>query len=188
MNRREALKRTGILGGSSLLLCTQLFTACTSNPYIPRFFLPEDMELLDEIGETILPESEGSPGAKSAYVANFVDTYVADCYKPQDHEVVRTGIEQFKQMCLTRFKDSFTELDPDTRHAILVELDAEAKTHQENRRAGEPPHYFTLLKHLILFGYFTSKEGATQTLRYVPIPGRYDGNIPLKPKDKSWAL
>jgi len=52
--------------------------------------------------------------------------------------------------------------------------------------AGTP--FWRLMKELTMFGYFTSEQGATQALDYVPIPGRYDGCIPLKPGQKAYAL
>ncbi|MCU0354758.1 MAG: gluconate 2-dehydrogenase subunit 3 family protein, partial [Cytophagales bacterium] len=33
-----------------------------------------------------------------------------------------------------------------------------------------------------------SEIGATQALEYVPVPGRYEGCIDLKPGQKSWAI
>ena len=47
-----------------------------------------------------------------------------------------------------------------------------------------PTHYFTMMKQLTLWGYFTSKEGMTQALRYVPVPGKYQGCIDYKKGDK----
>jgi hypothetical protein len=38
-----------------------------------------------------------------------------------------------------------------------------------------------------LFGFFTSKTGATETLRHVAVPGRYDGALAYKPGDKAWS-
>ncbi|AEI49888.1 gluconate 2-dehydrogenase subunit 3 family protein [Runella slithyformis] len=48
--------------------------------------------------------------------------------------------------------------------------------------------FWRLMKELTLFGYFTSEQGATKALDYVPIPGRYDGCIPLKKGQKAYAL
>jgi len=50
-----------------------------------------------------------------------------------------------------------------------------------------PAHYFTMMKQLTLLGYFTSKPGATEALRYVPVPGRYEGCIPYTKGEKAWA-
>jgi hypothetical protein len=37
-------------------------------------------------------------------------------------------------------------------------------------------------------GYFTAEAGATQALRYDPIPGAFRGSVKLTPGDRSWAL
>ena len=51
----------------------------------------------------------------------------------------------------------------------------------------QPAHYFRMMKELTLWGYFTSEPGATKALRYVAVPGRYEGCIPYKKGDKAWA-
>ena len=50
-----------------------------------------------------------------------------------------------------------------------------------------PNHYFKLMKELTLLGYFSSEIGATKALRYIAVPGHYDGNLPYKKGDKAWA-
>jgi hypothetical protein len=49
------------------------------------------------------------------------------------------------------------------------------------------PHYFTIIKQLVLFSFFSSEVGATKVLRYEAIPGSYDGDLPYKKGDKAWA-
>jgi hypothetical protein len=44
-----------------------------------------------------------------------------------------------------------------------------------------------MIKQLTLWGYFTSKIGATQALQNVPVPGRYDGNAPYVKGEKAFA-
>ena len=46
------------------------------------------------------------------------------------------------------------------------------------------PHYFTLMKQLTMLGFFTSKPGMTQAVRYLAVPGRYEGCVPYKKGDK----
>ncbi len=48
-------------------------------------------------------------------------------------------------------------------------------------------HYFSQMKQLTLFGYFTSKAALTQAFNYNPVPGRYDGAVPYKKGDKMFA-
>jgi hypothetical protein len=43
------------------------------------------------------------------------------------------------------------------------------------------------MKDLTLWGYFTSEIGATQALRFVEIPGRYEGCIPFAKGDRAWG-
>src|ERR1700730_11325642 len=58
----------------------------------------------------------------------------------------------------------------------------EAKITPATQIASEPPNkYFRMMKELALLGYFTSEVGATQALRYVESPGRYDPCAPYKP-------
>jgi hypothetical protein len=51
----------------------------------------------------------------------------------------------------------------------------------------QPAHYFRMMKELALLGYFTSKIGCTEALRYVEAPGRFDPCIPYTPGQPAWA-
>ena len=44
------------------------------------------------------------------------------------------------------------------------------------------------MKELTVTGYFTSEIGATQALEYLPVPGKFEGDVPLKPGQKAWAI
>jgi hypothetical protein len=37
-------------------------------------------------------------------------------------------------------------------------------------------------------GYFLSETGATKALAYLQIPGGYQGDLPLAPNQKAWAI
>lgn len=49
------------------------------------------------------------------------------------------------------------------------------------------PIIFRMMKELSVLGYFNSEEGVTQALRYLPVPGKYDGSYPYKKGDKARA-
>ncbi|OZA56498.1 MAG: hypothetical protein B7X75_06365 [Sphingobacteriales bacterium 39-40-5] len=71
------------------------------------------------------------------------------------------------------------------REEIFKFFKAEA---QAQIKAGTTPsHFFQLMYELTCLGYYTSEIGATQALRYVHIPGRYEACIPLQPGQKAWA-
>jgi hypothetical protein len=82
-----------------------------------------------------------------------------------------------------KFDKDFMSLTPEEKHALLVALDKEAQAETLGRKM----HYFNMMKQLTVLGYFSSEPGATEALRYVPIPGRYDGCIPYHEGEKAWA-
>ena len=69
----------------------------------------------------------------------------------------------------------------------MIELDKEAKDYTSAKKDSDPNHYFSLMKQLTLLGFFTSEIGATKALRYVAVPGRFDGCVDYKKGDKAWA-
>jgi hypothetical protein len=78
--------------------------------------------------------------------------------------------------------------DKAKRTSFLTALDREQKEFSVTKKPEEPNHYFSMMKQLTLLGFFTSEVGATQALRYLPVPGRYDGCIPYNKGDRAWAL
>ena len=98
------------------------------------------------------------------------------------------GLTRFKELCQERYGKSFSRLDSDGQKAFLMDQVKYAQQRDQSLRAGEPRHFFSYLKNLVLFSYFTSEVGASQALRYVPIPGRYVGDYPFQEGDKAWAI
>ena len=53
----------------------------------------------------------------------------------------------------------------------------------------EPPVFYRQFKQLALVGYFTSTEVGEKVLAYDPIPGRFEGCVPLASLGgKAWSL
>ncbi|GAC1588317.1 MAG: gluconate 2-dehydrogenase subunit 3 family protein [Hymenobacter sp.] len=150
------------------------------------FLNPSQVSFLDEVGETILPATQ-SPGAKAAQVGSFMSVMVRDCYTPADQKIFLNGLTQLDEACKKQHGKGFMACDAAQRTAFLTALDAEQKAFTKNQRKDDPSHYFRMMKQLTLLGFFTSEVGATKALRYLPVPGRYDGNVPYKKGDKAWA-
>ncbi|MEL6654154.1 MAG: gluconate 2-dehydrogenase subunit 3 family protein, partial [Bacteroidota bacterium] len=187
MNRRDALKALSLATGGALTGAALSWTGCKTEPTVFRFFKPEDTETLDAIGETILPTTEDSPGAGEIGISEFIDIYAADCLKSSHQDALRAGFAERLQPNLEGQTD-FTDLTPQQQYDLLLALDEEAILYNENLQPLQPPHYFSILKNIILFGYFSSEAGAKQALRYLPIPGRYEGDFPFQSGDKAWAI
>jgi hypothetical protein len=210
MDRRELLKLITLATGGALIGGEMFLTGCKNDPALGGVdFTTDDLAFLDEVGETILPKT-ATPGAKEAQVSEFMKAIVNDCYDKEDQRTFHEGIRELNDACEKMHKTSFMKATPEQRHALLVEMDKAAKEYQkkknefdkeQNKKEKEevakgntsfkkermPSHYFTMMKQLTITGFFTSKPGSTEALRYVPVPGKYDGNFPYKKGDKAWA-
>jgi hypothetical protein len=147
-------------------------------------FSKDDVGFLNEIGETIIPRTD-TPGAKDANVGHMMAVMVADCYTESERQVFINGMKTLNTRCKDMFQKDFILLSKEEKITILSAQDNESKEHNNN--VDSVAHYFVLMKQLVLFSFFTSEIGATKVLRYVAVPGRYDGEYPYKPGDKAWA-
>lgn len=158
-------------------------TGCKNDAAGSSFFNEDMITLLDEIGETILPATDRSPGAKAAKIGLFMVAMVSDCYSEEEQQIFMSGISKLNDNSADFYTRSFMELTAEERLNVLHRLDLEAKGHSDP----ETPHFFGLIKQLTLLGYFTSQPGATQALRYNPVPGEFIGCIPYEKGDKAWV-
>jgi len=183
MKRRQALKLTTLAFGGSVVGAEFFLAGCKNEKAGVVQFTENTIILLDEIGETILPETERSPGAKAARIGLFMKDMVSDCYSEKEQRTLMEGIDTLNQTSESTYSRAYLELNSDEKLSFLLQLDKEAKEYVND----EIPHYFTMMKQLTLLGYFTSEPGATQALRYNPVPGEFIGCIPYKEGDKAWA-
>ncbi|WP_104202319.1 gluconate 2-dehydrogenase subunit 3 family protein [Billgrantia saliphila] len=182
MNRRELLKMITVATGTALVGGNSLF-AFSASDECDRGFSAEDIQRLDELAETILPRTD-TPGAKDAEVGAFMSVFVSACYTPEERGLFQQGLAQLDARSRAAHDRDFLSLDDAQRRDLVVELDREARAQVE---ASGEPHYFTLMKQLTLFGFFTSEVGATEVLRYEAVPGRYDGCMPYEEGEPAWA-
>lgn len=190
MNRREALSRVALIMGGTVIGANIFLEGC--KPADKKAanlgeFSQDDIAYLDEIAETIIPATN-TPGAKAAKVGAFMTVMVKDCYDENDQRSFREGMDKINEASDKKFDKAFMQLTPQQRHELLVQIDSEQKEHTKNKKEKDANHYFRLMKELTLLGYFTSEPGATQALRYVESPGKYEGCIPYTKGEKAWAL
>ena len=188
MNRRDAIGRVALIMGGTLIGAEYLLSGCKPKAAkVEDLFTTDHVAFLDEVAETILPTTS-TPGAKAAAVGNFMAVMVRDCYEPADQDIFLKGLGQIDDAANKKFSKKYMDLDATQRTALLTDLDKEQQEYSKTKKPKDPNHYFRMIKELTLLGYFTSEVGCTKALRYVPVPGRYDGCIPYKKGDKAWAL
>ena len=189
MNRRDAIRNVAILMGTALSASTlAALEGCSSGPRNYTLQTPETKALLAEIAETIIPETS-TPGAKAAKVDEFMLVMVGDCYDEKAQKVFTDGLDKINDESKKRFSKGFVDITPEQRTELLTAIDKERVDYnkRKDKKEGDPVHYFQYLKELTLLGYFTSEPGATKALRYVKVPGKYEGCVPYKKGDKAWA-
>ncbi|MBC6698275.1 gluconate 2-dehydrogenase subunit 3 family protein [Hymenobacter puniceus] len=203
MNRRDAVARVALLMGGTLIGAEYFLTGCTADtdkskaaakaktaPAKPEKLAEvldaKQINLLNEVGETILPATK-TPGAKAANVGGFMAVMVRDCYAPKDQQIFLEGLPKLEAAAQQKYSKDFLALDASQRTALLTALDTEMKQYEKAKTPEQPNHYFRMFKELTLLGFFTSEPGATKALRYLPVPGKYDGDVPYKKGDRAWA-
>lgn len=196
IDRREAVRFvTALLGGVALVGGSGLVTACERAQRRAAAatggtgtFTPQDIALLDEVAEAMLPATK-TPGAKAAQVGAFMALMVTDCYDEREQATFRAGMRMLDEACRAMHGASFLEATPGQRLALLEQLDRAAKAEMDARPHGDetPAHYFRMMKELALLGYFTSEIGYTKAMRYVEAPARFDPCVPYTPGEPTWA-
>lgn len=188
LSRREALARIAlVMGGAFVGADALLRGAPLEGKAVAAPFNAADIQLLDEVGDTIIPATD-TPGAKAVGIGGFMAMMVTDCYDDAHHTAFMKGLVNLNALSRQRFGRDFIAGTPQERTALLNDLDAEQRQHTAAKAAGEPAHYFRMMKQLALLGYFTSEIGAAQTLRYIEVPGKYDGNAPYQKGERAWFV
>jgi len=185
MDRREALQFISILLGGSLVGGSSFLSGCRSTDK-KIVFSADEINYLDEIAETILPETT-TPGAKSAKVGEFMAIMVNDCYAANEQQIFSDGMQRINELSRKQFGSSFVKANAQQKHTLLLQLDKEQKDYMKNKKPEQESHYFRMMKELTLLGYFTSEPGCTKAKRYVPVPGKFEGCIPYKKGDKAFS-
>jgi hypothetical protein len=186
MERREALKKIAYLMGGAISATTMgvLFESFTvydpeKNTYS---FSATDEEVLGEFAEIILPTTTKSPGAKAAGVGVLIPLIIKDCYPSNLQGVFKKGFEEMLTLSKTKFNKEFMNLNSDEKNILMNGLK------QQTIDNNNEPSFFMIARDLTILGYFSSEIGCTVAREYLPIPGKYDGNVEYKPGQKAWAI
>jgi Gluconate 2-dehydrogenase subunit 3 len=200
MNRREALQRVALILGGTVIGANLFLEGCTRSATkdVQALFEAKTTDLLGDLAEAILPAT-ATPGAKEAGVGSYTE---------KQQKAFLTGFASLDDKAKEVKGKPFLELSAADRTAVAAALDKEAnefnKKQAEDQKdiieknkekqnqlynyvENDPPHWFTMFKQLTLTGFFNSELGCTKALRFVKIPGKFDGNLPYKKGDKAFA-
>ncbi len=179
MKRRQILNSSGWIAASAIFgpgLLSALQGCATDSAISSELlvFSPTQFELTKAIADTILPRTQ-SPSASEVKVPEFMDLLLQDVLSREAKEHLLEGLSQFNIDCEAATGKSFPELATNERYDYLEPIDHEVMGADYR---GKIPFYYTFKK-LCISIYYSTEEGIKQNLKYRPIPGSYQGDIPL---------
>jgi len=176
IERRHALERISLmLGGALSPKMTAAVMGQSVNEGASIELTEAQTALLSELADVIIPTTD-TPGAKAAGVEAFIIRLMRDCYVLEDQETFYAGLAKIDAASQKAHGKGFVELNPGQKIEIVQDA---TKTNKA---------FFKQMKEFTVTGYCISQIGATQALEYLPVPGQFIGDVPLKPGQKAWAI
>jgi hypothetical protein len=132
------------------------------------------MHTVAAAGERILPATD-TPGAMAAECHRFTERIVADHYAAERQRRFLAGLIDLDQRAARQHQALFVQLAPASQDAMLTAVESDA--HAAGDDGAES--FWRDLKHLTLYGYYTSEIGMEEELKVNRFPGRFDGSAPI---------
>ena len=95
LTRRQAIA----LGAAATVAVSIEKTKALAAQSVPAtFFTRQELALVDELAEMIIPADEHSPGARAAKVAAYIDARLAEAFDAADRTTWRDGLKLIEQL------------------------------------------------------------------------------------------
>jgi len=197
MDRRKALKKTGLLAGAALATPSlfSLLQSCkeeTRLTWQPEFFTEDEAKTIGALVDMILPTTD-TPGALDVKADVFIDKVIAQTYNTEGQENMRKDIAAFNIACQENYGDSFINLNETKRAEVLKAAEKTSgkfnpgiwgKTIGEQ----EPIGFYRSMKSMAIWAYMTSEDIGENVLNYLPVPGNFEACIPVSEVGNRWSL
>jgi hypothetical protein len=206
MDRRSLLKYTAYLTGyavaapfaSAILSGCQAEATPEAEPYTPLALTAAEFAALTAIADTMLPATS-TPSASALGVPAFVDLQLAEYAEPEDRERIYKGLQRWLATVSEMEGQAYQNLPADQQLSLLNQLDQESIHNQEilderddltDDEEDDLQPWWLSLKSMLIGSYFSSEQIGLEVLAYDPVPGPYQGCIPLEEATggKAWSL
>jgi hypothetical protein len=166
ISRREAIRRAALLAGV-VLAPEWLSVIDRAAPAAQALHLtPAQVAIVSAVADRIIPRTD-TPGAADVGVPAFIDRLYGEFMTAGERQMLTDGLAQVE----AAGGASFRSLPADRQDTVLRGI-ARA---EEGRDQG----FFRLIRSATILGYFTSEQVGRNVLHYDPVPGRYDGCLPI---------
>ena len=169
MTRREAIRRAALLAGVALSPEWLSFASRAQAPAAKTYLTAAQGAILSAAAERIIPHTE-TPGAIDVGVPAFIDRIYGEVMSPVEQKQLIGILDEIDGAAKAQ-GGSFAALPAAQQDGVLRGIAA--------AQQGRQPSSFELLRQATILGYFTSEEVGKNVLHYDPVPGAYDGCVPI---------
>ena len=156
--RREAI---ALAAAATVTVSMEGANALAAQRPAATFFTREELALVDQLAEMIIPADDHSPGARAAKAAAYIDARLAEAFDPADRTAWRDGLKLIERLSRQASGRPFLESTAAQRLALLERIAAnEGKPEKPEER------FFAELKSRVVAAYYTSEVGIKQELDY----------------------
>lgn len=141
--------------------------------------------------ELIIPKTD-TPGAVEAGVPAFVEDMYAHWMLPAERKTLLAGLADLDAAAAKAHAKGFAACSVAQQAALFSAARGAAAGYQSRgygaRMADPGAPFFFKMRDLVTLGYFTSEAGVNAELAYVPVPGRWEGDVSTKTWNKQIQL
>jgi len=177
MNRRKALRNMSLVMGAASsvpalagLSAEAVFAQGKSiHEHVPakpaagptalQVFNPHQNQTVIVLSELIIPQTT-TPGAKAARVNEFIDIFLSSANASKRQEFLE-GLQWIDMRSQQLFQNLFVKATPQQQTELLTRLSVPNSTETTSGQ-----NFFKLIKGLTVFGYYTSKVGIEDELKF----------------------
>ena len=204
MKRRDAIKSITLSTGLVITASawTSLLQSCTPATRLnwrPLYFSEDEAKTVSALADLIIPKEDGI-GALDVHVPQVIDRFLFGAKSKGDQEKFQEGYTVFEKAIQKEYGDFFFELSKEKQLEVLTnyfKLPAEEHVRIMNVVAGNDAQgseeyfiyiFLTMTRDLAIHTYRTSEVIGKEVLSYDPIPGVYQGCIPIEEVGNAWSL
>ena len=170
IDRREAIRRAALLAGV-VLSPAWLTLVDRARPLAQaRYFTPEQLSTAGAIADRIIPRTD-TPGAADVGVPAFIDLLYGEFMTEAERRLLTSGLAEVDKAAMSAHGASFPTLTAERRDVLLRGIASAEESRDQS--------FFRLIRSATVLGYFTSEQVGRNVLHYEPVPGRYEGCIPI---------
>jgi hypothetical protein len=158
LSRREAIT---LAAAVTVAVSVEGTNALAGQSAPATYFTREELALVDELAEMIIPADDHSPGARAAKVAAYIDGRLAEAFDAQDRATWRDGLKLIDRLSRQASGRPFLQATAADRLSLLERIAI-----NEGKPTKPEERFFAELKSRVVDAYYTSEIGIRQELEY----------------------